>query len=104
MAKYSTMVDKMMDEMASGNTTAMGGEAEGSGLPAAIAAAGPEAVALMAESKMRCGGCGAKVGVQILVVSTSVVWSSSCIRSLWHPLAAWHLPAFRIVLDNRRKG
>jgi len=31
------------------------------GPPPAIGAAGPEALALLAESKMRCGGCGAKV-------------------------------------------
>ncbi len=34
----------------------------GQPLPAALAAMGVEGLTLLAESRMRCGGCGAKVG------------------------------------------
>ncbi|KAK9804423.1 hypothetical protein WJX72_011939 [[Myrmecia] bisecta] len=40
-------------------------EAEAAPSPVAVAA-GPEALAAMAAAKMRCGGCGAKVGASIL--------------------------------------
>jgi len=62
MAKYSTMLDEMDAK------GMMGGEAMGTdGLPPAVAsAAGPEALALVAAAKMRCGGCGAKVGASVL--------------------------------------
>jgi selenide,water dikinase len=36
------------------------------GAPDVYAAAGPDAVALLAAAKMRCGGCGAKVGAGTL--------------------------------------
>eukprot|EP00967_Tisochrysis_lutea_P034334 scaffold40971_cov14-Tisochrysis_lutea.AAC.1 len=36
------------------------------GPPPVFGAAGPEALALLAESKMRCGGCGAKGGTGAL--------------------------------------
>lgn len=52
------------------STTGAGTEQQA--VPPALSAAGPEAVALLAEAKMRCGGCGAKVGgVMCFIVLSS---------------------------------
>ena len=44
----------------------MAAAASGAGIASAAALLGPEAAALAAASKMRCGGCGAKVGASTL--------------------------------------
>ncbi|KAL3145556.1 hypothetical protein ABBQ32_003381 [Trebouxia sp. C0010 RCD-2024] len=62
MSMYSTGLDAMADKMMTTKSTASS-KAEEQGV---AAAAGPEALAAVSAAKMRCGGCGGKVGASIL--------------------------------------
>jgi selenide,water dikinase len=64
MAKYGEELpfDKMKGAMAAG---AMGGSSSSSGASGGMSL-GPEYLAMVAASRMRCGGCGGKVGASTL--------------------------------------
>ena len=57
MSMYSSRLDAMADKMMT--TPRPSSKAEEQGV---AAAAGPEALAAVSAAKMRCGGCGGKVG------------------------------------------
>ena len=68
-------------------------------VPEAAVAAGPEALAAVAAAKMRCGGCGSKVGASVLsrvlrrrvhaVHDLASLQAVSEPPSLAYPAAAW---------------
>lgn len=78
MDKYGRLLVEQMESGAAmmaagggggGGSGGMGGGGGGGGKgggAAVVQAAGPEALALVAAAKMRCGGCGAKVGASVL--------------------------------------
>jgi len=69
MRKYGEDLPDMMKMMSGTGAKAQ----RPPGPPPVFGAAGPEALALLAESKMRCGGCGAKVGASVLAAALAQV-------------------------------